>query len=340
MYIEHNYGEDPPASNVGTLEFPVLKSVGFFWVVSMTHVNTINLPCLEKAGTLNIGFLPLLRSINVPKPKGVGSLHLKTLPSLKTFSFSAGLKNMGGLDIYNTSLESIGGLTSRKTSILEIHQNKNLNTLSFPYMTVITPNRMRNNSDNFFLDLPRLKGIQGRMTLSGLAAVNIPELTYIDKELNIGAIDYQEYYLDHRCSNCFPTTLTNFTAPKLTRVSGSINFNSSPALTNISFPTLRSVGGISMNNTVAVDLPNGISMPLLKQVCNVQIIGTTVPNCTSFDDLRDRGVVIKSYFCGPNQTDPCPQHHPLVRTSSRPGARCSWSIAMALCLPGVRLDTR
>lgn len=121
MYIEHNYGEDPPASNVGTLEFPVLKSVRFFWVVGMTHVNTINFPCLEKAGILNIGFLPLLRSINVPKLKDIGSLHLMTLPSLKTFSFSAGLQNMGDLDIYNTSLEGIGGLTSRKTSILEIY---------------------------------------------------------------------------------------------------------------------------------------------------------------------------------------------------------------------------
>lgn len=216
-------------------------------------------------------------------------------------------------------------------------------------MTVITLNnlglaqiRMRNNSDNFFLDLPRLKGIQGRMTLSGLAAVNIPELTYIDKELNIGAIDYPEYYLDHRCSNCFPTTLTNFTAPKLTRVSGSINFDSSPALTNISFPTLRSVGGISMNNTAAVDLPNGISMPLLKQVCNVQIIGTTAPNCTSFDDLRDRGVVMESYFCGSNQTEPMPATSPscadLIRTWSEVLLVYCDGTLLARCISGYTLS--
>jgi hypothetical protein len=139
---------------------------------------------------------------------------------------------------------------------------------------------LEDNYEHFILDLPRLKGVKGSMTISGVGTVNIPQLTYIDKDLNIGA----RSCMYNHCSNCLPTALTAFIAPKLTRVSESLNIDSSPRLIYISFPVLRSVDDIRINNTAAVNPRNGIPMPNLKRVHNVEILGTA-PYCVDFDDL-------------------------------------------------------
>jgi hypothetical protein len=165
---------------------------------SETCGEKINLPSLEAVASMHIWYLPLLHSINIPKVKDIESLRLVGLPSLKTFSFGPDLQTMGGLTVGNTSLTSIGGLTLRKTSTLDIVNNKNLTTISYPFLTVIVFERylrsagiwVSSNSDNFLLDLLKLKGIQRKISLSGIAAVNILELTYIDEELNIGAISF------------------------------------------------------------------------------------------------------------------------------------------------------
>jgi len=110
-------------------------------VRGLKHLATIDLPSLEAVASLNIRFLPLLRSIDIPKVKDIESLGLVGLASLKTFSFGPDLLTMGDLTVDNTSLASIGGLKFRKTSTLNIVNNKNLTTLSFPFLTVIVLER-------------------------------------------------------------------------------------------------------------------------------------------------------------------------------------------------------
>jgi hypothetical protein len=247
-----------------------------------------------------------LHTLHVPKLQFVAILRLIFLPSLKTLSFDAGLRDMSfyfgcGIEMWKTALESLSGLHFTKTSIIEITSNKNLTSLSFPFLEVIadkfgsrvTQISLQDNGENFHLDLPRLKGINGPLSLSGVRTVYVPELQHIDGDLNLGA-----------CSNIwqpcwnFLTALTTFSAPKLTKICGSLNIGTSPQLTDIKFPRLKAIGGdIRINNSVAVNLRTGIEIPRLRRMHSVQIVGTE-PYCENFDEMRKQGMIRDRYWCG------------------------------------------
>ena len=103
--------------------------------------------------------------------------------------------------------------------------------------------------------------------------------------------DYQ-----FQCVNCRPNYLTNFSAPKFRTVEGRIAFDSCPELVNITFPALRLAKEIMINNTASMKLDKGISMPSLRHVENVQIVGIE-SHCDFFDSLYYRGGVVGQYSC-------------------------------------------
>jgi hypothetical protein len=204
------------------------------------------------------------------------------------------------IEMWGTALESLSGLHFTKTSIIEITSNKNLTSFSFPFLKVVANKfgsrvnciSLQDNGVNFHLDLPRLKGVKGALSLSGVRTVHFPEVRHIDKDLNLDARN-----MWHRCRNC-SSTLTTFSAPKLTKICGSLNIGTSPQLTDIKFPRLKAIGGdLRINNTAAVNPRTRIKMPRLRQVHSVQIIETE-PYLENFDGMRERGVIRDQYWCG------------------------------------------
>jgi hypothetical protein len=294
---QRGFGGEPRSSNLTTLDFPVLKSAGrWFRISSLPEVHTINLPCLERAPTLWLASMQSLHTFHVPKLQFVAILRLIFLPSLKTLSFDAGLRDMSyyfgsGIEMWETALESLSGLHFPKTSTIEVTSNKNLTSLSFPFLKVAGIS-LQDNGENFHLDLPRLEGIKG-LSLSGVRTVHVPELRHIDGDLSLGA-----------CSNIWQlcrnpsTALTTFSAPKLTKICGSLNIGTSPQLTDIKLPRLKAIGGdIRINNTAAVNLRTGIEMPRLRWMHSVQIVGTE-PYCENFDKMHNQGLIRDRYWCG------------------------------------------
>ena len=131
------------------------------------------------------------------------------------------------------------------------------------------------------------------MYLYGVRSVNVPELRYVDGDLNIGAAGWMPNpYMN------YTTSLTEFTAPRLSKIGGSLNIANSSGLVNVNFPALRAVGGdIRLNNTAASDLEKGIAMPKLRRVHSIQIIGNE-PHCKDWEERRNRGIVREWYYCG------------------------------------------
>ena len=295
------------SSNLTTLEFPVLKSLGrFSYITSLPEVKTINMPYLERAPTLWLANMQSLHTLHVPKLQFVATIRLMFLPSLKTLSFDAGLRDMSfyfgcGIEMVETALESLSGLHFTKTSIITIFSNKNLTSLSFPFLTVVGDKfgsrvssiSVENNGENFHLDLPRLEGVEGPLSLAGVRTVDVPELRHIDKDFDLGASSD----IWHRCQNC-STALTTFSAPKLTKICGSMNIGNCPQLTDLKLPRLKAIGGdVRINTTGAVNLQAGIEMRRLERVHSLQIIGTK-PYCEIFDWMREHGVIRDRYWCG------------------------------------------
>ena len=159
------------------------------------------------------------------------------------------------------------------------------------------------NGDDLVLDLPKLKRVKGEgrigyigpaMYLHGVCTVNVPELELIDGDLNIGALSR----MSHPMFN-YSTALTHFSAPKLSKIGGSLNVGNSSLLEFITFPALKTIGGdIRISGTPAVDFEKRIEMPRLRRVHSVQVVGSE-PYCADWDARRNMGVVSKERFwCG------------------------------------------
>jgi hypothetical protein len=133
------------------------------------------------------------------------------------------------------------------------------------------------------------------MYLYSVRGVNFPNLEMIDGDLNVGAFSS----LSHPLSNHSFTVLEEFSAPKLSKIGGTVNVGNSSRLAHLSFPTLRTVDGdVRINCFPAVNLEKGVEMLKLKRVHNVQVIGSA-PSYKDWDARRRRGVVQSmSFWCG------------------------------------------
>ncbi|KAF8856559.1 hypothetical protein BDZ45DRAFT_745317 [Acephala macrosclerotiorum] len=301
--------------NLGVLDFPALRSVApTFMAISLDSVHTLNFPSLEHAGFFWFNVIPELHTIHAPKLTELGWLQLRSVPSLTTTpSFFAARFNgaVGKIDISGTGLTDISFPNIEVLSDLIVGHNKDLTTVSLPAVTLVTEFVGRGGGyititddyPNFHLSLPKLKTVTGTVSLSSLREVEIPELRTIGRNPNyarlLGSllVGVGADFWTPRCANCHPTYLTTFDAPKLRTVEGRIQFDTSPELTSISFPILKSAKEFITNNTAAMELENGISMPSFRHVEHVQILGTE-SRCDFFENLYCGGGVVGNYSCG------------------------------------------
>jgi hypothetical protein len=309
----------PPTSNVAMLSFPSLECTShFFSVEHFPALTTLDFPRLSRANYLELSILPALHTVSVPALTSVSHLTLSILPALHTLSFPAPL-NSGffsfgpHITIRHTSLSQISGLSFPSTTSIQISSNNNLRFITFPLLTLASaPDSAgvssisvsnNGNGDDFVLDLPRLKHVKGggrlgvigaAMYLYGVSTVNVPELQFVDGDLDIGMFT--------RVPNPFfdySTALTDFSAPKLSKIGGSLNVGNSSLLEFMSFPALKTVGGdVRISGTPAVDFEKRIEMPKLTRVHGVQVVGSA-PYCEDWDARRSKGVVWGKWFwCG------------------------------------------
>jgi hypothetical protein len=309
----------PPTLNVTMLSFPLLECTSwFFHIQYLPALTTLDFPRLSRAKYLDLFALPALHNLSVPALTSVSQLSLSTLPALHALSFpgplNSGFFSFGPhITIRNTSLSQISGLSFPSTTSIEISSNKNLHLITFPFLTLAsTPYGAgvssidvcdNGNGDDFVLDLPKLKHVKGEgrlgsigagMYLYGVRTVNVPELQFVDGDLDIGAFSR----LPNPWLN-YSTALTDFSAPKLSKIGGSLNIGNSSLLEFVSFPALKTVGGdVRISGTPAVDLEKRIEMPKLRRVHGVQVVGSA-PYCEDWDARRSRGVVWGEWFwCG------------------------------------------
>lgn len=305
----------PPVWNLGVVNFPALKYVApTFSVGRLDSVHTINLPSLEHAISLSFQDVPELHTIHAPKVAELGDLRLANLPSLTgmpslfDIEFKAPVRT---IDISGTGLTNVFFPHMKVLTNLVITHNKHLTTVSLPAATmaagsIFSPGgdiTVAGNNADLILSLPKLKTATGTVSLSGLRKVEIPELKTIGQNPNPGwrdgslLIGAESDWGTARCTYCRPTHLTTFTAPNLRYVKGRIQFDSSPDLTNITFPVLRFAKEFMTNNTAAMELESGISTPSLRRVEHVQILGTRAL-CGFWENLYCAGGVQSSFACG------------------------------------------
>ena len=143
--------------------------------------------------------------------------------------------------ISNTQLNSLAGIELQKVGAMNIN--------NCPYLTTVSVNDLTNitellsfsaNSEALSISFPNLQA-GTNMTFRNVSGVQVPSLYSVQGDLGFYSGTSQ---------------FDSFVAPNLTVVNGQVSFVDSPALSKLSMPALKGIGGgfLVANNTNLLSL--------------------------------------------------------------------------------------
>jgi len=197
-------------SNVNTLKFQELKSVGDFTLSNLTGLSSLTMPNLETVGNLDLEGLGALGSLGF----GNGSV-------------GSGIQKAGDVKIINTFVTSLDGLSDiSEINSITVSDNSHLQEISLSVDKIgnidIGPNDLGNGGQTAsFKNLTSASGIVAR----NCTDVAIPSLEELSGSLQL-----------------IGNTFEKFNATKLTSAGGIVMADNSK-VTEVNFPELTTING-------------------------------------------------------------------------------------------------
>lgn len=193
------------------------------------------------AGTWTLTGLTILANLGFNSLTNVANIEWIGLPALQGLNFPQGIQTAQTVYISNTQLNSLSGIELQKVAAMDINNN--------PYLNIVNVNDLTNvtellsfsaNSQSLTISFPNLQA-GTNMTFRNVSGVDIPSLSLVNGELGFYSGTEQ---------------FSSFSAPNLTLVDGTLAFVDSPALSKISMPLLKGIGGgfVIANNTKLLDI--------------------------------------------------------------------------------------
>lgn len=227
----------------GALDFGSVKKItGNVMCTGGENVTSITGSSLESIGkNFTLSGLTKLTTLSFADLTSIGSIYFTALPELESFDFATGVNSVDDINIVNTGLTSLSGITLDTVGQLVIEDNNDMATINLNNLTNATGNIIFSGNDNeLSVSLPKLQGGTS-MTFTNISSVDIPSLETLTGQLGFWASPFTALY-----------------APKLTET-GDLVFTNNAKLYNISMPKLQTVDGgfsVTKNNKLQViDLP-------------------------------------------------------------------------------------
>ncbi|KAJ5570496.1 uncharacterized protein N7459_009926 [Penicillium hispanicum] len=285
----------------------VKKITGAFKCEEGVNVSSITASSLESiGGAFTLSGLTGLTELSAAKLTSVGSISWEALPELQSLSFGSGITDAGDVNIQNTGLTSLDGISLKTVGLFQIENNRDLKTININNLQNATDLiSFSGNYDSLEIELPNL-GTGTNITCRNISTISVPSLEKLTGQLGF-----------------WGTKFETFSAPNLT-ATGDLVFEDNSKLSNISMPVLKTVtGGFLITSN---DELNTIDLPALKTVTGaIDFSGSfnTVQfgsleevkggfnlqsshgkfNCSTFNSMR--GDVIKGkYDCKATTNDP------------------------------------
>jgi len=216
----------------------------------LTSLSSISVAAI--GGTFGLNNLTLLSTLQFNELTSVKSIAFVSLPALSALTFPATVSKAQSIQVSNTFLGTLSGINLDTVATLQIDNNNHLQEFSTQVGNITSAVTINANGNDLEVSFPNLIWA-ANMTFRNVSSISIPSLAVVNGSLGF----YGNY-------------VSSLAAPNLTSVGsfatglGSLAFVSNDALTNISMPLLKSVGGANQiaNNT---DL-NAISFPALTSV--------------------------------------------------------------------------
>lgn len=250
-------------------------------------------------GSMRLTGLTILSTLSFPALVKVDALEWTTLPSLDSLNFNGPVSQANRIFITDTHLTSLDGINLEQVKSFEVTNNAYLRTISTQVGNITEALIINNNGLNLTLDFPNLIWAMN-MTVRNVSKLSIPSLQSINSTFGV----YGSY-------------MESVMAPNLTKVGGDVAYVADAALTNISMPLLKSIGGglliancsslesidgfASLEKTGAINISGNFTeaaFPKLADVrgtFNAQTSGNF--SCSEFNGYKKAQVVKGLYFC-------------------------------------------
>lgn len=273
------------ATNLNSLSAPTLGSIG----------DTFKLESLTQLFTLSFGSL-----------SSVGGIKFNAIPSLQNLDFPTGVSEAGDVDITNTGLTSLNGISLNTVGGFSITEN--------PYLKSVNVNNLTNatglinfagNMNSLKIELPNLAS-GTNMTFRNVSSVSVPSLHNLTGQLGFWGDSFKSFSAPNLTETgdlVFNdnSKFNNLSMPALEKVNGGFRISRNDKLTSISFPELATITG-------AIDFAGAfdeVDIPKLENVkggFNIQSSGDF--DCDGFDKKHKSKVIRGSYTCSAKKSNP------------------------------------
>lgn len=239
-----------PESSDNTLDLSGPTSIDGDLTVKNNHnIITLSSTSLESiTGAFTLQNTTLLSTLSMTSLTSVGSINWMSLNALNELTFTSAVSSADSVVISDTFLQNLDGIDLETVGTMNINNNKRLTKFDTALKSVSTLLSLQANGVSLSVSMPNLVWI-AEMTLANVTEFSAPSLEVVN-----GSARFDSNYFQ------------SFSAPNMTSTeTGDISFINNGELTNISFPSLTTIGGglTIVNNTLLEELND---FPVLKEV--------------------------------------------------------------------------
>jgi hypothetical protein len=178
----------------------------------------------------------------------VGSIKFTALPTLQTLGFSKGVSEASNVEIINTALWTLEGITLESVGRLVVTNNVHLNKINVNELKNATGLiNIAGNKKGLEIDFPNL--VTGsNMTFYNVSQVSVPSLQNLTGQLGFWGNSFRTFAAPNLTTSSDLTfigneELRNISMPALTKVEGGFQITRNDKLSDIGFPDLETVTG-------------------------------------------------------------------------------------------------
>lgn len=285
-------GDDLGDIDLSSVE-EIKGDINFFNSSSATSINFNKLKKIS--GSVKVNAYTQLHNIDFSSLSQVEKLSLVSLPSFALLNMNTGISKAGTIELSDTALSSLQGLTGYDSvGSLNINNNKNITSIDLSLEKVEQDLTLSFNSDDCEVKLDNLIWASN-LTVQDVSDFSASNLTAVNGTLNIAYNKFDEFELKQLTSVggsllVFANDeMTSFDVSKLKTVGGELRIFNNTDLEdmNDTFKKLNKVKG-------AVNINGGfhnLTMPGLKEVDgDFTVVSTSDEfSCKSFQKLKSNG---------------------------------------------------
>ncbi|KAI5948879.1 hypothetical protein KGF57_005072 [Candida theae] len=231
---------------ISEFDYPIItftnlvKIKGDLSIFKSPELVRIESPQLQSiSGEFQLYELTSLALISVPSLKRVLSLKWEILPILSNVQFNAEIKGIESITISDTSLTGFSGFVASDLKVLDINNNRFLDTIDCNVEKVTQLLHVSANSNEIKVQLPNLKQVE-ELSIHNVATLNLGSLERVGKSMSLSS-----------------SLLHSIKLPKLKYIGGTLNISKNSKLEVVEFPELDEIeGGLMVINNNLIERVN------------------------------------------------------------------------------------